>query len=64
MQKGLAVWGPMMSKNNITQNLLKEQKLHGGSKVVKGLITSVICQGINRGLKDLSTSQRKHGKEP
>lgn len=64
MQKGLAVLGPMMSKNKITQNLRKEQKLHGESKMVKGLITSVICQGINRGLKDLSTSQKKHGKEP
>ena len=63
MQRGLAVLGPIMSKHKITQNPIKEQKWHGESKMVKGLMTSVICQGMNQRLKDLSTSQQMHEKE-
>lgn len=36
MQNSLAVFGPRMSKNKITQNPVKEQKEHGTSKAVKG----------------------------
>lgn len=63
MQRGLAVWGPIVSKNKTTQNPIKEQKRHGESKMVKGLMTSDICQGMNQRLKDLSTSQQMHEKE-
>lgn len=64
MQRGLALWDPKMSENKITQNSMKEQKCRGKSKVIKELMTSVICQGVNWSLKDLSTSQQEHWKKP
>lgn len=57
MQRALAGFGPMMSKNKITQNPIKKQKWFGKSEVVKELMTSVICQVMNQELNDLPTSQ-------